>query len=107
MRFILLMLFALPVWADTLTWIAPTERVDGVEILPGEISHYDVYTSTGQVNTDPITATSYEMPRSNVPHEVWVTVTDTDGRESLPSEIVVLPKSVALPNAPTGVQFAP
>jgi hypothetical protein len=94
--------------------IAPTERSDGTPLSNAEISHYDWYIQyeggtplvqatqlvdgkfTDSVDVDTVGAGTYS---------IWYRTVDTEGRESIDSDILSLEILAPLtaPNPPTGV----
>lgn len=105
----------------TLSWEAPTTRVDGTPFSKEELSAYRIYYSvdtTVTMASDFVTAESFQLrdvitlqlaPRAE-PYIVYfaMTAVDTDGRESTLSETVSKEynvSSTADPNPPTSVTF--
>lgn len=87
----------------TLSWTPPTEREDGTLIAPGEIAGFNIYYGTAAgdyiydidvpvgVLADPL-APSYTVPDLDTCTIYYLVMTtyDSDGRESLYSEEVIL-----------------
>lgn len=100
--FILLLLFVFPAYADqtaTITWDAPTTRVDGTPIAPTEIKNYTIYreidapVTTGSFSFDVAPGTTANDTLSLAPQAAaytvnyFMTVTLTDGTTSAPSSV--------------------
>lgn len=87
--------FAAP--AD-LSWVAPTERVDNEQLLPGEIAGYTIYygMNTGNyvskldINDGAALSASIDLP-TGFTYFFVITARDTEGLESDYSTEVVLP----------------
>jgi hypothetical protein len=82
--------------AISLSWIAPSERVDGTPIAMSEIAGYRVYYGVSQGDysekVDIADSSTMQVTLNNVPsgtYYIVVTTFDTDGRESWYSEEVV------------------
>ena len=92
------------VFADTITFDAPTEREDNTPLAPSEIQGFNVYdvgNGGSLVTTLPGTAREYTTPATTVDQSFAITTVDTDGRESVFSQIAIIPKLVTPPKAPT------
>ena len=87
----------------TITFTPPTEREDNTPLSPDEIAGYEVYNTDGvSVKSLPGDATSFTMGTTSAMQSLVVTTKDTDGRESVYSQIVNVPASVSNPKPPTG-----
>jgi hypothetical protein len=100
-----MLLFTMQVFADTVTWVPPTEREDGMALDPSEIAGYNIYNAAGtKINQTPIAGTSYDVDRIRTgPQVLTVRTLDTDGRESVDSlETATIPQlELAPPKAPS------
>ena len=83
-----------------MTWTAPTEREDNTKLKPSEIKQYKVYYGTEPGMYDytvdvPATGAVPEKAEFTLPtgftYYFVVTTVDTDGRESLYSQMVKIP----------------
>lgn len=81
-----------------LQWQAPASRMDGTAILPGELDKFTIFVSSSPAPADMLIVlvvdvedgnlTSWEVKAlSSSQHYFWVTVTDTESRESGPSNV--------------------
>jgi len=94
----------------TLTWVAPTKRTDGTNLLASEIKEYQVFDTTGATPTNVYTGTalttslSFTMPTTGTftARRYYVIAVDTKGFSSAPSTVATS-ASVSTPAAPTGV----
>lgn len=120
MRYLILavlILFAGPAFAETLTWDPPTTREDGQSLDPAtEVENYTLYCvdtsgENSEVSVDiPGLAeeTEYEISKSEFlptygEYACAMTATDTDGLESSNSNPVTLTWDPAPPNSPTNL----
>ena len=88
------------------SWTAPDQREDNSPLTPAEIAGFNVLNAldgTPFVLAVPGSATSviYDFPFGQ--HKVVVTATDTDGRESVYSQIITI-DAAASPKAVTNLQ---
>ena len=106
-KLLVLLLFPLSVFAGTLTWVPPTEREDNTPLPPEEIAGYNLYNDEGiKLNATLVTGESDPIDRAVTQQTVYVTTTDTEGRESVYSEGYIVPKLITKPKPPTGVGYA-
>lgn len=81
-----------------LQWVAPTERADGTPLPLSELSKFTVYVSESPEPEDMLIEMIIDISDPNViswevfdlshQHWFWVTATDTENRESGPSNVV-------------------
>ena len=95
MRYLILiaLLFSFSAIADSgkLDWVAPTEREDGAQLSPSEIGGFRLYNSSGQIGGDiPPNIRTLDITIENVEQTLHMTTYDTDGRESAPSQPVIV-----------------
>jgi len=84
------------------TYTPPTQREDNTPLLPSEIAGYKVYDQSGaEVLALPGDATSFTVPANG--QTLFVTTLDTDGRESVFSQPVVIPSGKSNPKSPAGI----
>lgn len=111
----LLLLIPFAVMADTVNIFPPTEREECIEqdadgncikydpLLPEEIGGFIVY-DLGKgpdiVLELPGTARSFDLERTSVDQSIVITAVDTEGRESLFSNTVTVPKLISRPKPP-------
>jgi len=108
---IVLMLVSLAATATTLSWEPPTTRVDGQPLDPvTELAEYRLYCDGLNVVAIPAATSSgeYEVPKTDIfpgygAYDCALTAVDTDGLESVMSNIVTIPWEKAAPNAPTNL----
>ena len=106
---ILLLLFALPTIAETLTWTPPTERVDGTPLDPAtEIAEYRLIcgTVTTSIDATVVEGNQHEVAKHEIlpgygSHDCALTAVDADGLESEPSNNVAVEWHKSAPVAPT------
>lgn len=111
---IVIMVIPQVVSAETVYYVAPTERVNGVALSQSEIRGFVIYYSD-DISTplvysnriainDPL-ARSVDIPDSSVDRMAVMTTIDTDGQESPHSLVKLIKKFVpplpALPGPPT------
>ncbi len=107
-KLIILLLFTSSVFADRLDWIPPTERENGVALSPSEIGGYNIYNRQGtKINQGLVQGATYTVDRIDSDQILDVRTVDTDGRESLPSVLVTIPKLLTPPKPPTGITVTP
>lgn len=70
------------------TFEPPIEREDGTALTLEEIAHFNVYVNGEPVKTVPNNVTSFSVELTHGTHEVKMTTVDTDGRESLFSNVI-------------------
>lgn len=87
---------------DTVCWTAPTQRSDNTPLPPTEIGGYNVYGPGGLMQGN-VTGTCVDILATSVEQIIHITAFDTDGRESIPSQTVVIAPGKSAPNPPTGV----
>ena len=90
MKYLILLLLSFSAFADTVevTFAPPTEREDATPLPITDIQHYQVYVSGNPDITIPNTNNTGEIVLSPGLYDIHVTTVDTDGRESVPSNIV-------------------
>lgn len=81
-----------------LQWTAPTERMDGTALTVSELKSFTIFVSESPdpddmlieliVGITDVNLISWEVKNLTLAqHYFWVTVTDTDNRESAPSNV--------------------
>ena len=104
-KFILLfLLLPLSVFADTVevSFTPPIERADGSALPITEIQNYQVYVNGVQDITIPNTDNLGEVTLAPGLYDIYVTTLDSDGRESLPSNVVSV-QAKSPPGNPTNL----
>jgi hypothetical protein len=96
------------VFAKTVTWEAPTTRQDGKTLTIEELSHYNLYCDDVIVVEIPAVSSDgrYEVSEIELfseygTHPCTMTAVDTDGLESIQSNVVEVVWEPKSPSAPT------
>ena len=103
--------------ADTarVTWQAPTEREDNTPIAPEEIAGFNVFDTQGvevlevcdpnpaRVTCLPSAAREFTIPTTSAIRQLFMTTVDTDERQSVYSQAIVIPATVGNPKPVTGI----
>lgn len=108
---VVLMIMSSMAFATTLSWEAPTTRVDGVALDISELSHYNLYCGDlGVVTKIPATTPTgeYEVPKMELfpdygMYTCNMTAVDTEGLESMPSNSVDIFWDAVNPSSPTNL----
>lgn len=90
------------VFADQLTWVPPTEYVNGSPIGEGELAKYSIFKEGVLYEEVPATQTTLEIPPVCQPVRWTATVTSVLGNESEHSEVAIQEANLelCLPLAP-------
>ena len=70
------------------TFVPPTQREDGTVLTQAEIANYEVYLNDVASLTVPAGATTFTLTLDPGTYSLYMTTVDTDGRISLPSNVV-------------------
>lgn len=93
----------------SISWDAPTTRVDGQPLSLDEIQNYNLYCGDVTTTIPPSTETgTYEVSRSEIlpgygEHTCYMTTVDVNGLESEPSERVTIAWEITAPSSPTNL----
>lgn len=107
MRYLILLLLSFTAFADnaTVTYDAPTERVDGTPLAPSEIGGFNVYDSQGNVVKQLAgDVRDFQVTSTSALQSLYVTTVDTVGRESAYSAEVIIPAGVPDPKPIMNIQ---
>lgn len=80
-RALLLLLFPSIVWADSLSWDAPTTREDGSPVSMTEIKEFRVYNDGQFLGAATAPSVEFVVPNPGT-YKFTVTAVDKEGRES-------------------------
>lgn len=109
MKYLILLLVPFGALADTINIIAPTEREECIEedasgnclkydpLDPSEIMHFNIFDvdkGPDIIIVVPGNERSFTIERTKVIQKLMMTTVDTDGRESLFSPVIEVPKKL-------------